>query len=44
MSEKKYRVGIIGSGRIANAHAQGYQGVDEVEIDGNRCRPCSERP
>ena len=32
MSEKKYRVGIIGSGRIAKAHAQGYQGVDEVEM------------
>jgi len=32
MSERKYRVGIIGSGRIANAHAQGYQGVDEVEM------------
>ena len=32
MSEKKYRVGIIGSGRIAKFHAQGYQGVDEVKM------------
>ena len=28
----KYRVGIIGCGSIANLHAQGYQGVEEVEI------------
>ncbi|MBB17145.1 oxidoreductase, partial [Candidatus Poribacteria bacterium] len=32
MSETKYRVGIIGCGSIANAHAIGYQGVDTVEI------------
>ena len=28
----KYRVGIIGCGNIANYHARGYQGVEEVEI------------
>ena len=28
----KYRVGIIGCGGIANAHAHGYQGIEEVEI------------
>ena len=32
MSEKKYRVGIIGSGPIAKFYAQGYQSVDEVEM------------
>ncbi|HIO81247.1 TPA: Gfo/Idh/MocA family oxidoreductase [Candidatus Poribacteria bacterium] len=32
MSNTKYRVGIIGCGSIANAHARGYQGVDEVEM------------
>ena len=32
MSETKYRVGIIGCGSIANAHAVGYQGVDTVEM------------
>jgi|ETNmetMinimDraft_30_1059905.scaffolds.fasta_scaffold00501_3 predicted dehydrogenase len=29
---KKYRVGIIGCGSIANYHARGYQGVEEIEI------------
>ena len=28
----KYRVGIIGCGGIANAHARGYQGVEQTEI------------
>ncbi len=28
----KYRVGIIGCGGIANAHAHGYQGIEEAEI------------
>lgn len=28
----KYRVGIIGCGGIANAHARGYQGVAQTEI------------
>ena len=32
MSDTKYRVGIIGCGSIANAHAVGYQGVDAVEM------------
>ena len=27
-----YRVGIAGCGSIARLHAQGYQGVDQVEI------------
>jgi predicted dehydrogenase len=31
MSEK-YRAGIIGCGSIANAHARGYLGVEEIEI------------
>jgi predicted dehydrogenase len=29
---EKYRVGIIGCGSIANYHARGYQGVEEIEI------------
>ena len=32
MSDTKYRVGIIGCGSTANAHAVGYQGVDAVEM------------
>jgi predicted dehydrogenase len=28
----KYRVGIIGCGGIANAHARGYQGVEQTKI------------
>ena len=28
----KYRVGIIGCGGIANAHARGYEGVEQTEI------------
>ena len=28
----KYRVGIIGCGGIANAHARGYQGFERTEI------------
>lgn len=28
----KYRVGIIGCGMIANAHATGYKGLEETEI------------
>ena len=32
MAHTKYRVGIIGCGRIATAHARGYQGVDQVEM------------
>ena len=31
MSEK-YRAGIIGCGSIANAHARGYLGVEEIEM------------
>ena len=29
---EKYRVGIIGCGSIANLHARGYQGLDNVEM------------
>ncbi|MBM3240788.1 Gfo/Idh/MocA family oxidoreductase [Candidatus Poribacteria bacterium] len=29
---EKYRAGIIGCGSIANAHAGGYLGVDEIEL------------
>jgi predicted dehydrogenase len=29
---EKYRAGIIGCGSIANAHARGYLGVDEIEL------------
>ena len=29
---EKYRAGIIGCGSIANAHAMGYLGVDEIEL------------
>ena len=29
---EKYRAGIIGCGSIANYHARGYQGVEEIEI------------
>ncbi|MYA24706.1 MAG: hypothetical protein F4Z30_18865 [Gemmatimonadetes bacterium] len=29
---EKYRVGIIGSGGIANYHMQGWNGVDQVEV------------
>ena len=27
-----YRAGIIGYGSIANAHTNGYLGVDEIEL------------
>ena len=30
--QKKYRVGIIGCGSIANYHMQGWNGVDQVEV------------
>ena len=29
---KRYRAGIIGCGSIANAHARGYLGVNEIEL------------
>ena len=32
MSEKKFRVGIIGTGGISNAHMQKYLAMDDVEV------------